>query len=144
MLLVSRHGDAEFLAAAAEQWGYQLVRGSTTRGGATAVRAVMRAVSAGRDAAMTPDGPRGPAHVVKPGLLWTARQTGAAIIPVGVAASSSTRLRSWDGFSIPRPGARVAVRYAAPIVPDWSDADDGARVVAAGLQHAEREAQCMV
>ena len=58
-----------------------------------------------------PDGPRGPAEVVKPGIVGLARLSGAAIVPVAVGASSEWRLGSWDGFRIPRPFARCVVRF---------------------------------
>lgn len=114
-LLVSAHGDAECLAAAARGWGYGVVRGSSTRGGAAGLRGIVRALHAGRDGAVTPDGPRGPAEVVKPGLIVAAQRSRAAVIPVGVYASAAWPLASWDGLRIPRPGAHVRIVYGAPL-----------------------------
>lgn len=110
-LLVSRHADGALVAASAARMGYHLVRGSTSRGGAAALRGLVRALVAGRTVAVTPDGPRGPARVVKPGVLAAAERGRAAILPVAAGASSAWELRSWDRLLIPRPFARVRIAY---------------------------------
>ncbi len=114
-LLVSQHADGGYLAQAARDWGYRVVRGSSTRGGVGGLLAVIRSLAKGGDVAVTPDGPRGPARTVKPGALAAAARVGAAVVPVGAGASSWWQLRSWDGFAIPRPFARVRVVYGAPL-----------------------------
>ena len=63
---------------------------------------------------VVPDGPRGPREVVKPGLVALAALSGAAIVPVALGRLAEWRLRSWDGFRIPRPFARCVVRFGAP------------------------------
>ena len=70
----------------------------------------MRAIDEGHDAAVTPDGPRGPAHVFAPGAAIAAQRTGALLVPIR-AASRAWRLKSWDRFLIPKPFARVQVVY---------------------------------
>jgi lysophospholipid acyltransferase (LPLAT)-like uncharacterized protein len=120
-LLVSRHADGALVAGAAGRLGYRLARGSTTRGGAAGLRGLLRALRAGRPAAVTPDGPRGPAGVVKPGVVAAARRTGAPILPVTAAADRAWRARSWDGLAIPQPFARIRVVYDAPWDPPTGD-----------------------
>lgn len=114
-LLVSTHEDGGRLATAATGWGYSVVRGSSTRGGFTGLRGLLRALRGTGHGAVTPDGPRGPARVVKPGLVAAAQHSGAAIVPVTVAASAAWQLDSWDRFVIPQPFARVRIDYGAPI-----------------------------
>ena len=114
-LLVSAHRDGRRLAAAARAWGYRVVPGSSTRGGVQGLRGLCRALARGHSAAVTPDGPRGPARVVKPGVLAAAQRAGAAIIPVATAATSAWRLSSWDHFLVPKPFSRVTVVYGAPL-----------------------------
>jgi lysophospholipid acyltransferase (LPLAT)-like uncharacterized protein len=75
---------------------------------------MVRQVESGRDIALTPDGPRGPAKSFAPGALIVAQRTGAAIIPATVVARSAWRLKSWDRFMIPRPFTRVVISYGAP------------------------------
>lgn len=114
-VLVSRHRDGELIARIVERLGFVTGRGSSTRGGEEGLRDMLEWAGRGRLLAITPDGPRGPAERVKPGLLYLASRTGLPIVPVASAARSVWRLRSWDGFRIPRPFARVVVAYGEPI-----------------------------
>lgn len=116
-LLVGRHRDAQLLAEAALRWGYAVYRGSSTRGGAPALKAVVRALRSGVDVALTPDGPRGPPRVAKRGVVAAARLGGARIVPVRTRAESAWRLGSWDRMAVPRPFSCVGVEYGPPIDP---------------------------
>src|SRR4051812_263140 len=109
--LVSEHSDGEYITRVIERKGFGTVRGSSTRGGSRGLRRLIRAARAGHDLTVTADGPRGPAHVVKTGVLLVARVTGLPLIPVAVGASSAWQLPSWDRFLVPRPFARVRVAY---------------------------------
>ena len=129
-VLASRSGDGELVTRYVGRFGIDAVRGSTSRGGAAAVRQLGRWLREGREVLVAPDGPRGPAEVVKPGIVGLARLGGAAIVPVAVGASSEWRLGSWDAFRIPRPFARCVARFGEPIqVPRVADgrADEAAR-----------------
>jgi lysophospholipid acyltransferase (LPLAT)-like uncharacterized protein len=114
-VLISRHRDGEVIARAVERLGYATARGSSTRGGEEGVREMLALAESKRSLAITPDGPRGPARVVKPGLIYLASRTGLPILPVATGARPLTRLRSWDRFRIPRPFGRVVVHYGEPI-----------------------------
>jgi lysophospholipid acyltransferase (LPLAT)-like uncharacterized protein len=109
--LISQHRDGELIARVVERLGYRAARGSSTRGGDEGVREMLAFAEDGRLIALTPDGPRGPAERVKPGLVYLASRTGWPVVPVGCGISSAWVLRSWDRFRIPRPFARVAVVY---------------------------------
>lgn len=128
-VLISEHRDGEIIARAALALGFETVRGSTSRGAARALIGLVRTLDAGRDVAVTPDGPRGPAKSFAPGTLVAAQRTGAAIIPVIAAPRSTWRLRSWDGFMIPKPFTRIVIAYGDP-----------ARVESANLRGAADEA----
>ncbi len=110
-IVISEHRDGEIVAQIAESLGYSTVRGSSSKGGSRALIGLMREIDAGRDGAITPDGPRGPAHVFAPGVAVAAQRTGALIVPIRASASRAWRLRSWDRFLIPKPFARVDVNY---------------------------------
>jgi lysophospholipid acyltransferase (LPLAT)-like uncharacterized protein len=114
VLLISEHRDGELIARAAESLGYALVRGSTTRGADRALISIIRELQAGREVAITPDGPRGPARKYAPGALIAAQRSGTPILPVVAVADRAWRLKSWDRFMIPKPFARVTVAYGNP------------------------------
>jgi len=108
-VLISEHRDGEIIARIAESLGYATVRGSSSRGASRALLGLTRAIDEGRDGAITPDGPRGPAHVFAPGAAVAAQRTGAPIVPIRAHASRAWRLKSWDRFLIPKPFALVTV-----------------------------------
>jgi lysophospholipid acyltransferase (LPLAT)-like uncharacterized protein len=137
-VLASRSRDGELVARYVARFGLEAVRGSSSRGGAAALRLLAGSLEEGRDVVVVPDGPRGPAEAVKPGVVALARVSGAAIVPLALGASSEWRLASWDRFRIPRPFARCVARFGEPIfVPREADRDEQERaraVVEAALR----------
>lgn len=116
-IMISRHSDGEIIARIVERHGYIPVRGSTSRGGGAALREMIGLAARGvREFAMTPDGPRGPRHVVQPGVVRLASDTGYAIIPSSASARPGRFLGSWDRFLLPGPFARTAVVYGDPLL----------------------------
>jgi hypothetical protein len=114
-ILISRHSDGEYIARATSSLGFSSARGSSSSAGAAGVSGMIRAAENGRDLAVTPDGPRGPRHVVKPGVVHLASRTGLAIMPLSVDASKGIRLKSWDRFLIPLPLSRFVVGFGDPL-----------------------------
>lgn len=108
---VSRSRDGEWTARLFARLGAETVRGSTSRGGATALRGLVRALRDGKDVAITPDGPRGPAGQVQPGAVWLARLTGRPLLPVAFAARPCLHVGSWDRMIVPVPLSRGAFEY---------------------------------
>lgn len=120
--LASLSADGEYIARILQHWGMPMVRGSSSRGGDTAFREMVRVVRAGHSMSITPDGPRGPREQLKPGVLQLAQLTGAPLIPVSAAASRAWRFESWDRFIVPKPWARVPVTYGEALhVPRSAD-----------------------
>lgn len=132
-LLVSRHRDGELLAGPAARLGYRLARGSTTQGGAAGFRALLRDLEGGHAVAVTPDGPTGPPRRIKPGVLRAATASGAPILPVAAVANRAWRLRTWDRLVVPRPFARIALRYGDLIRPVADDEEALGQTVARAL-----------
>lgn len=110
-VLVSRSRDGELITRVIERLGFTTARGSTTRGGPTGMLEMLSWSEGGRSLAVTPDGPRGPAVQVKPGLVFLASRSGLPVLPVASASSRAWVLRSWDGFRVPQPFSRVIVDY---------------------------------
>ncbi|MHB1194799.1 MAG: lysophospholipid acyltransferase family protein [Longimicrobiales bacterium] len=122
--LVSEHGDGEALVRLIRRWGFGSVRGSSTRGATKALKGLIRAARAGKDLAITPDGPRGPEREFKPGALAVAQATGLPVVPLAAGASGAWRVRSWDRSLIPHPFSRLCVAYGPPRrVPAHMDRD---------------------
>ncbi|MEO0649933.1 MAG: lysophospholipid acyltransferase family protein [Planctomycetota bacterium] len=114
-ILVSMSADGGLAKDALEWFGYQIIRGSSSRGGASAMRAMLRELRKGGRVVVTPDGPRGPRHAVNPGLAWLSRASRMPLVPVGMIADRAWHLRSWDACTIPKPFARVGIVYGDPI-----------------------------
>jgi lysophospholipid acyltransferase (LPLAT)-like uncharacterized protein len=114
-MLISQHRDGEFIARTVRLFGIESVRGSTTRGGLQAIRAMVRAMEQGFHIAITPDGPQGPRHRVQGGAIELARLTGAPILPVTYSASRRIVFRSWDRFNLPLPFSRVVYVWGDPL-----------------------------
>ena len=131
-VLVSRHRDGEIITRIIERLGYVAARGSSTRGGEAGVRGMLTWASQGLQVAVTPDGPRGPAEQVKPGVLYLAERTGRRLVPIAFAPRPSYRLRSWDRFHVPWPFARVYVSHGAPFQPAGSPSAEPAGIRGAG------------
>ena len=113
--LVSLSRDGELLAAALPRLGMAVERGSSSRSGARGLRAAVRRLRAGLDAAFAVDGPRGPRGTVHPGALTAARLAGGVVVPMGVASRGGWVLSTWDRFELPRPFGRVVVALGAPL-----------------------------
>jgi lysophospholipid acyltransferase (LPLAT)-like uncharacterized protein len=113
-ILISEHRDGELIARVAESLGCKTVRGSSTRGAERALIGLIRVLKEGREIAVTPDGPRGPACTYAPGALVAAQKSGAPILPIAARANKAWRLGSWDKFMIPKPFAQITVAYGNP------------------------------
>ena len=112
--LISASRDGDLLTDAIHRFGFDVVRGSSSRLGASAIRRLSEVLAAGRDVVITPDGPRGPAYKLGAGIIFLAQKTGANVIPVNMEYSSCWRIRSWDRFIVPRPFAKVCVIIGSP------------------------------
>ena len=132
-MLVSKHGDAEWLSCAARHMGFQLIRGSTNRGGAKAMRELMESSKA-RNIAITPDGPRGPRRELAAGPIYLASRTGLPLVLCGLGYSSCWRAPTWDRFAAPKPGARGRC-IASPFIEIPADLDRD------GIEHYRRRVQ---
>ncbi|MGH7511743.1 MAG: lysophospholipid acyltransferase family protein [Gemmatimonadales bacterium] len=113
-IVVSEARDGQYLADFAATLGYGAVRGSSTRGAARVLLGAVRELQAGRAVAFTPDGPQGPRREIKPGVVAAAQRGGGVVVPLHAEADRAWRLNSWDRFLIPKPAARVRIRYGRP------------------------------
>jgi lysophospholipid acyltransferase (LPLAT)-like uncharacterized protein len=123
--LASLSKDGEFVSYVLKRFGYETVRGSSSRGGVKARNDLIDAVHRGVKPAFTVDGPRGPRRTAKGGIIDVARKTGVAAIPMGCASSSHWVFpKTWDKFQLPKPFSTVVLVYGKPIfVPSDAQGD---------------------
>ena len=114
-VLISLHTDGEYIAQVVKWLGFGVVRGSTTRGGINALLDLIKKTKNGTSIAITPDGPRGPRHVVQQGTIFLGQKTSYPIIPVSLGLTNYWELPSWDRFRIPKPFSRAILMYGEPI-----------------------------
>lgn len=125
MAMISNNRDGDLIAAIVARFGIDAVRGSTydrakrrDKGGAEALRAAVRALTADRAClCITPDGPRGPRMQAQPGIAQIAASARVKTLPVAFATRRGRALSSWDRFWLPAPFGRGAVVYGTPIPP---------------------------
>jgi len=134
--LISASRDGELLADAIKRFGFDVVRGSSSRLGASAILQLEGVLASGRDVVITPDGPRGPAYELGPGIIFLAQKSGAAVVPINIEYSSCWRIKSWARFIVPRPFARVRVIIGAPYRVRSTSTDDEFEAERLRLQNA--------
>lgn len=144
--IVSLSRDGSLQARVLGRLGLEILRGSSSAGGAAALKASLDWLGQGRDLALAVDGPRGPRGSAKPGVIFLAEKARVPIVPVACSASPGHRLaRTWDGFLVPGPFASVPIISGEAYRPwqkDWTDARKLAyldSLVAALSERAELE-----
>jgi lysophospholipid acyltransferase (LPLAT)-like uncharacterized protein len=115
VVITSQNFDGEWIARILHKFGFATARGSSSRGGARALVQLRRDLAEGRPAAFTVDGPRGPARVVQPGVVFLAGATGHPIVPYHVESDRHWTLNSWDRTQIPKPFSTVALVIGEPL-----------------------------
>ncbi len=115
-VMSSQSKDGQFSTATLSWFGIESVSGSSTRGGSAAVRGILRVARSGKSIVFTPDGPRGPAGVVKDGVIFTARASQLPIVPLAFALKKYKQLRSWDRMMIPIPFSKGVCMYGEPMI----------------------------
>ncbi|PIW26588.1 MAG: hypothetical protein COW30_14370 [Rhodospirillales bacterium CG15_BIG_FIL_POST_REV_8_21_14_020_66_15] len=123
-MLISRHRDGQIIARTVGHFGIRTVAGSSSRGGAPALRAMVKALKTGDCVGITPDGPRGPRMRASDGIVNLARLAGVPIIPATFGAERGRLLQSWDRFLVAWPFGRGVIVWGDPIeVARDADAD---------------------
>jgi lysophospholipid acyltransferase (LPLAT)-like uncharacterized protein len=116
-IMASRSKDGELMKRVLSNFGFRVVRGSSTRGGAAGLKGLIDVViKEKRHASLAVDGPHGPIFKVKPGILKLAQESGLPIIP-GVASASKRFVfkKAWNRCYLPLPFSKCTVLYGEPI-----------------------------
>ena len=124
MAVVSASRDGQYVSDFISFFGIGALRGSSSKKGANALLGAIHAINECKNVVFTPDGPRGPRYVLKPGPVMLASKTGVPIYPIAINSSKYWSVKSWDAFQIPCPGAKITLIIGDPIhVPSDLDAD---------------------
>ena len=144
-VMVSRSFDGEYIARIIEKLGFVAVRGSSSRGGASALLGLKSQLEQGFSVAFTIDGPRGPKFVAKPGPVLLSRASASPMAAFYVALSDAWVLNTWDALMIPKPFskalARVSVKVRVPAEADEAQMAEYHRQLQAALERVTRFAE---
>jgi lysophospholipid acyltransferase (LPLAT)-like uncharacterized protein len=147
-MLISAHRDGRMIADAVKHFGIGSIAGSSSRGGSSALRQMVKQLKAGDCVGITPDGPRGPAMQASSGIIVTARLAAAPVVPLAYASRARRVLRSWDLFHLAFPFTSGVFVWGDPIVvradADGTELERCRRLVEDRLNAAGAEADRLV
>jgi len=141
-ILISASKDGELIARTMRHFGHGAVRGSSNRGGRQAFRELLELSRQPYDLVFTPDGPKGPRHQVKEGVVQLARISGRPVIPMAFVAGRGHRFNSWDRFLFPYPFSRGFYSFGPAVLFNKGETNDAFRLRLQGaLEENLRQAQ---
>lgn len=144
-VLVSPSKDGDIISAWLNKLGYETVRGSSRKNNVGSLAEMLRKLKEGYSIGIIVDGPLGPIHKVKPGIVHMAQKLEILIAPVGVAIKRKWVFPSWDRFELPKPFSEAAMFSGEPIsVPKDADLKTYIELVEKGIKEAERMAESMI
>lgn len=144
-MLISQHRDGQIIAKTVSHFGIRTVAGSSTRGGAAALRTMLKALRGGQCVGITPDGPRGPRMRASDGVVQVARLAGVPVIPATFSVARGRTLSTWDRFLVPWPFARGVFVWGDPItVPREGDGEAARLRIEEALTMITNEADALV
>jgi lysophospholipid acyltransferase (LPLAT)-like uncharacterized protein len=115
VVMISLNFDGEWIGRTIQRFGYEVARGSTSRGGARALVQMRRELAEGKPVGFALDGPRGPARVAQPGAVFLAGATGCPILPFHFEANRYWSAGRWDRTQVPKPFARISLAVGEPM-----------------------------
>jgi lysophospholipid acyltransferase (LPLAT)-like uncharacterized protein len=137
-LLISSSKDGELLARTMKYFEQDTVRGSSSRGGRAAFKEMLDLCQEKADIVLTPDGPKGPRHVLKDGVVQLARMSGRPVMPMAFVCNRGHRFKSWDRFLFPYPFAHGVYSFGKPL---YFDKQEGTDVFRERLKEAMQDNQ---
>lgn len=114
-ILSSLSKDGDVSSSIMRRFGWKIIRGSSSKGGARGLIELIRHLRQGGIAGITPDGPSGPIYHIEPGVIYMAQKTGVPLIPFSFSLDRAWELNSWDRFIIPKPFSRCLVYFGPEI-----------------------------
>ncbi len=126
-ILISASKDGELIARTMRYFGQDAVRGSSSRGGRAAFKEMLKLTEEKVDLVFTPDGPKGPRHELKDGIVQLARMSKRSVVPMAFVSSRGHRFGSWDRFLLPYPFGRGVYSFGKPVIFDKEEGVEGFR-----------------
>ena len=115
-ILAGFHKDAELGVLIGEKLGWKFLRGSSSQNGSEVFQQIVELLSKPNNVlAITPDGPKGPAKIPKPGAVRAAQKTGVPIIPAAGRSRRSWSFTNWDTFHVTKPFTRIELKFGEPL-----------------------------
>jgi lysophospholipid acyltransferase (LPLAT)-like uncharacterized protein len=125
VIMVSESKDGEVVTGILRHFGLEVVRGSSKRKGTRGLIGLFRNLQKGRSVAIAVDGPRGPRHEVKEGVVFLAGKSGVPIIPIATGARRYWILeKTWDKFVVPAPFTEGVILFGEPITVNGTSAEE--------------------
>ncbi|MEK9150172.1 MAG: DUF374 domain-containing protein [Candidatus Desantisbacteria bacterium] len=139
-LLSSLSSDGEIQAQILAKFGYNIVRGSSAKGGASGLLGLKERVFLGDDVGLAADGPKGPAYFVKDGIIFLAKKLNMWIVPLTSSSHPCwTMKKAWDEYLLPTPGAKAIIKFGKPYKPE-GEIEEEAKILKEKLDTLTKEA----
>ena len=134
-LMISDHFDGEMIAKSVSYFGFDTIRGSSTRGGIKALKESFKKIDLNHSIAITPDGPKGPRHSVADGIVAIAQKKELEIVAFNYKASSFWQMKSWDKFIIPKPFSKLDFYASEPFSVSSMSKDEAKKEIKERLEN---------
>ncbi len=142
-IIISKSKDGDIATAVINRFGFDAVRGSSSRGAESAILATMELLKNKYTIGLAGDGPKGPYHVMKPGPIWFAQKMNMPLIPVTARFKHYVQLKSWDRFLIPMPFTKAVAIYGEPLSMQGLQRREGMHLVQQRMEQQEAVAEKM-
>ena len=121
--LAGMHKDADLISKIGNRMGWKLLRGSSSDRGKEVYKEMVNILADnGNVVVLTPDGPKGPAKIPKPGIIRAAQKTNAVILPAMGQSKRRWGFTNWDTFYVGKPFSRIEFIYGEPL--EFSESED--------------------
>lgn len=110
-------------------WKNNVVFGSSSKGGFSALRQCLRILNSQKSVVITPDGPKGPREKAKPGVSQLSIISKAPVITISVLPSRAWYLNSWDRFMIPKPFTKIDIVVGEPLSSDGKSIEEFSQII---------------
>ncbi len=120
--LAGMNKDGELISKIGEKLGWKMLRGSSSKGGSKIFIEIIKILRQPSSlVGITPDGPKGPERVPKPGVIKAAQKTGALIIPISAISTKNWQFTNWHTFYLEKPFGKIFLQYGEPLQLDPED-----------------------